>query len=62
VALQRILYIIVLSSLLYCKKILIIHITFEYEYPDVVEKLIYMLGDDYVNESQSPGVLIMCSA
>jgi hypothetical protein len=44
------------------KKILVIQLTFECIYLDVVEELTYILGNDYVSEIQSPGVVIICPA
>jgi hypothetical protein len=52
--------IIVLSLYVYIKKIPVIQLTFECIYPDVVEEPTYILGNDYVSEIQSPGVVIMC--
>jgi hypothetical protein len=39
------------------KKILVIQLTFECIYPDVVDELTYMLGNDYVSEIQLVGCL-----
>ena len=44
------------------KIVLVIQFKVACIYPDVVEELTYILGNYYVSEIQSPGVVIMCPA